>query len=209
MDLKNRNERLRLLVKKVNRERRKHAKQIDILCNDFIAAHRNFIKTLEVINFSADFYESIAGETELGSLLCAAGNTIRENVGDVNVAFFLRRQETFELHLIESDQPVTLEKQDLENCFTPELVESICKSNKQCALDDLLEMGLQVNPAIFKNISAITVPLDHFGMSLGFILIYCPVENKLTDDCLKNITAIIPGLTKAVRSCEIISHSVE
>jgi hypothetical protein len=207
MDLKLRNERLRRFVGKVNKERKKQAQKIDILCNDFVAAHRDFIKTLEIISFAASFYESIVGKTELNNLLYAAGNTIKENVCDVNIAFFLRRQETFELHLIESDRPVTLEKQDLESCFTPELVENICKSNKQCTFDDLLEIGLQVNPAVLKNISAITIPLGQLGTSLGFILIYCPAETKLTSDYLNHITAIVPGLSKAINSCRLLSQT--
>ncbi|GAH10763.1 unnamed protein product, partial [marine sediment metagenome] len=43
MDYK-RYKRLRLLVSKVNKQRKKQAQKIDILCNDFIAAQKDFIK---------------------------------------------------------------------------------------------------------------------------------------------------------------------
>ena len=59
MDDKQRHRRLRLLIKKLNKDRKKQNQKIDILCNDFIGAQRNFIKRLGIINFVANFYESI------------------------------------------------------------------------------------------------------------------------------------------------------
>ena len=48
--LKQRHKRVRLLVKKLNTKRKKQAQKIDILCNDFIAAQRDFIKNLKKPN---------------------------------------------------------------------------------------------------------------------------------------------------------------
>jgi len=62
--------------------------------------------------------------------------------------------------MFESDQPITLDKQHLENCFTPELVDNICKSNKICTLDDMFAMGLQGN---LNKISTVTIPLGKPG----------------------------------------------
>lgn len=134
VDHKQRHKSLRLLISKVNKERKKQAKKIDILCNDLIAAQRDFIKRLNTISFTASFYESIIGTTDLSTLFYTAGKLIKDEIPDANIAFFLRQAESFELHLFESDQPITLEQQRLENCFTPELVDNICKSNKICTL---------------------------------------------------------------------------
>ena len=65
MDSKQRKKRLRLLIGKLNKERKKQAKKIDILCNDLIAAQRDFIKRLSTISFTADFCESIIGVSDL------------------------------------------------------------------------------------------------------------------------------------------------
>ena len=89
MNDERRNKRLRLLITRLNKERKKQAKQIDILCNDFVAAQKDFIKALNTIGFAADFYEAIAGLTELNELLCAAGNLVKDQIPDANVAFFL------------------------------------------------------------------------------------------------------------------------
>ena len=209
MDHKQRHRRLRLLVEKLNKEREKQAKKIDILCNDLIAAQRDFIKRLNTISFTANFYESIVGTTDLSSLLHTVCKLIKDEILDANVAFFLRQEENFELHMFESDQPITLEKQRLENCFTPELVDNICKSNKLCTLEDMFAMGLQGNLVELNKISAVTVPLGQFGPSLGFILIYRSSENKLTDDELNNITAVTCGLSQAIQSCQALCHSAD
>jgi len=206
VDEKQRHRRLRLLVSELNKERKKQAKKIDILCNDLIAAQREFIKRLGTISFTANFYEAIVGITELSTLVLTAGKLIKNESPDSNIAFFLRQAENFELHMFESEKPITLEKQDLENCFTAELVSNICKSNKICTLDDMFAMGLQGKLTALNKISAVTIPLGELGSSLGFILIYRSSQNKLTSDELNNITAIAPGLSRAIQSCQVLSH---
>jgi hypothetical protein len=201
MHNKQRYRRFRLLIGKLNKERKKQAKKIDILCNDLIAAQRDFIKRLNTISFAANFYETITGTTELSSLILTASKLIKDETADANVTFFLRQAENFELHIFESTQPILLEKQGLENCFTPEVVEAICKSNKICTLDDMFAMGLQGNLTRLSEISAATIPLCQHGPSLGFILIYRPAQNQLTIDELNNIAAISPGLSRAIASC--------
>ena len=209
MDHKQRYRRLRLLISKLNKERKKQAKKIDILCNDLIAAQRDFIKRLDTISFTANFYETIAGITEMSSLILLASKLIKDETADANVAFFLRQADNFELHIFESTQPILLEKQGLENCFTPEVVDNICKSNKICTLDDMFAMGLQGNLTRLNEISAATIPLSQPGPSLGFILIYRSAQNKLTADELNNIAAISPGLSRAIASCRVLCQSAD
>ncbi len=209
MDHKQRYRRLRLLIRKLNKERKKQAKKIDILCNDLIAAQRDFIKRLATINFTANFYETIAGTNELSSLILTASKLIKDETADANVTFFLRQEDNFELHMFESTQPILLEKQGLENCLTPEVADNICKSNKICTLDDMFAMGLQGNLTRLNEISAATIPLSQLGPSPGFILIYRSVQNKLTADELNNIAAISQGLSRAIASCRVFCQSAD
>lgn len=209
MDHKQRNRRLRLLVSKLNKERKKQAKKIDILCKDLIAAQRDFIKKLDTISFTANFYETIVGATDLSSLILTASKLIKDEIPDANIAFFLCQADSFELHMFESNQPITLGKQRLENCFSPELVDNICKSNKICTLDDMFAMGLQGNLIELNKISAVTIPLSRLGSSLGFILIYRSSANRLTADELNNISAVSCGLSRAIASRQVIYHSAD
>jgi len=206
---KQRHRRLRLLIKKLNKNRKKQAKKIDILCNDFIAAQRDFIKSLKTIILIANFYESIIGITDLNSLLYTAVKLIKEGNADANVTFFLRQSDNFELYMFESEQPITLEKQHLENCFNTELMDNICKSNKVCTLDDMFAMGLQGNLIGLNKISGVTIPLGVHGSSLGFILICRSSENKLTAEEISNISAVTCGLCRAIQCCQATLHSAD
>lgn len=247
-----RHKRLRLLISKLNRQRKKQAEKIDILCNDFIAAQRNFIDRLNAVSFAVNFYQSVIGLTDLSELLHTASKLIKEEVAHADVTFFLRQSangglvrqahgglkdstaetselaepkssfnnalsslsactavKKFELHMFESEKPIGLEKYRLENCFTPELVEQICKSNRLCTLDDMFAMGLQGNLVGLGKLSAITVPLGDLGQSLGFILIYRSSQNRLTTDELDRISAIKAGLARAIQACWVLSHSTD
>lgn len=207
MDREKRYKRLRQLVKNLNRERKIRAKKVDVLCNDMIAAHRDFIKRLDTIGFTAHFYESILGATDLNTLFYKASRLINDEVADVNLAFFLRRGDNFELHIFESEEPIAMEKQHLENCFTPEVVENICQANKLCTLEDMFSMGLQGNLTELNKVSAVTIPLCLGGLSLGFILIYRSSQQKLTADEVKNISAVTYGLSRAIQSTKVPSKS--
>ena len=209
MDGKQRHKRLRLLIKKLNKDRKKQNQKIDILCNDLIAAQRDFIKRLGVISFVANFYESIIGTTDLNKLLYTAVEFFRAENEDVNVTFFLRQEENFELFMFESGLPTTIEKQYIESCFTPELMDNISKSNKLCSLDDMFAMGLQGNLNELNKISAVTIPLGLLGSSLGFILVYRSSENRLNADEIGRISAVISGLSRAITSCQTFSSAAD
>lgn len=113
MDQKQRHRRLRLLVGKLNKERRKQAKKIDILCNDFISAHRDFIERLKTINFTANFYEAIVGTTDLRGLLYTAGKLIKDEIPESNVAFFVLGSSLHRNHVLQKDNKVEVRKESL------------------------------------------------------------------------------------------------
>jgi hypothetical protein len=211
-----RNKRLRQLISRLNKERKKQAKQIDILCNDFVAAQKDFIKALNTIGFAADFYGAIAGLTELNELLCAAGNLVKDQIPDANVAFFLlapssaegMQSDNFELHIFESDLAIDLEDRRIENFFTAEIVGNIAKSNRICTIEDMLGMGLTGSPACLEKISTAAIPLSTPGSSMGFVLIYRSSRNPLTADELKAIAQIAPGLGRSIASCRALVSSI-
>lgn len=209
MDLEQRNNRLRQLIRKVNQRHKKQAKQIDILCNDFVAAQRDFIKKLDSISFSAYFYRAIVGKTDLNSLLHTAGKVIKKEIGEGNAAFFLRNGDSFELHSTNRQESLNSDRQRLEECFTKELVDNVCRSNRICDLDFLVGMGLQGNPVMLKKISAATVPLSRFGASVGFVLIYRSSSNAFSEENISCIAAIMPGLSEAIGACPVFSQAVD
>jgi len=207
VDHKQRHKKVRLPVGKPNKEHKKQAKKIDILCNDFIAAQKEFIKRLDTISFAANFYESIVGTTELSSLLYTASKFIKDEIPDANIGFFLRQKESFELHMFASEQNNTVDEEHLEDCFTAELVDNIRKSNKICSLEDMFALGLEGNLIKLNKLSVATIPLGQLEQSPGFILIYRSSQNKLTAGELNNISSITSGLSRAIHSCEALLPS--
>jgi len=211
-----RNKRLRQLIRQFNKQRKQQAKQIDILCNDIILAHKDFIKAINTIGFAADFYNAIIGITDLNELLCTGGSFIQKHTPGVHVAFFLLGQngiegmqaDNFELHVFENDLPIDLEEKRVENFFTTELVISIGKSNQICTIDDMLGMGLQCSPAALEKISAAAIPLSTTGGSVGFVLIYRSSRKPLTADELKAVAQITPGLARSIASCRSLVSSI-
>jgi hypothetical protein len=211
-----RKQRLRLLIRRFNKQRKQQAKQIDILCNDIILAHKDFLKAIKVIGFAANFYSATIGITDLNELLCAAGSFIQRHTPGAHVAFFLSSQsntdgvqaDNFEMHVFESEQELDLEEKRVENFFTNELVANISKSSQICTIDDMLGLGLQCSPAALEKISAAAIPISTTGGSLGFILIYRSSRNPLSADELKAVAQITPGLARSIAMCRSFVSSV-
>jgi len=206
---KQRNKRLRLLIKELNKERKKQAKKIDILCNDLITAQSDLIRRLHTISFAVHFYKAIIGSNDLSKLLNIAGRLIRDEIADASVTFFLRQTNGFETHAYESNKPEVLENDRLEGCFNAELVENICKANKLCTLEDMFALGLQGNLVGLNKISAFAVPLGELGQVLGFVLIHRLSQNQFTKEQMNIVCAITCGLSRAIRSCQMSLRSAD
>ncbi len=207
-----RHKRLRVLLRSLNKERKKQARQIDILCNDLIGAQRNFIKRLNTISFIASFCESIIGVGDLDSLLCTAARIIKAETSEAVVIFFLKQGDDFQLHVFESptlarQETVGLEKQHLETCFNHELMDNICKANKVCTLDEMFALGLQGNPIGLNQLSVVSIPLALPGLSLGFMLLARPSEKRLTADEIDRVTSASYGLSRAITGCAAVPTS--
>jgi hypothetical protein len=201
-----RHRRLRLLIKRLNKERKRQASKMDILCNDLISAQRQFVRRLRSIGFTAHFYKDLLGTADLRTLLIRAGRLIKEELPGANVTFFLRQPEGGELRVLEDQKAIGLEDLRLEDCFTPELVDSICRSNRPCTLDELFGMGLEVNLKGVNRISVATLPLNDLGRPLGFVLIYRAAPHVLCAEDLERVGLITCGLSRAIRGCNVPLH---
>ena len=204
---KARSQRIRRLVRKLNESKRIQAKKIDILCNDMVSAHADFVDRLGSLTFGVNFYESILGQSDLTTLLNIAAEHIKGTVRNANVAVFLVGCESFELHMVDEDTPIEITAERLESYFTSETAQSICRANWVCSLEDMLAMGLVGNPNELAKISAAAVPLRRFGPGVGFILIYRGAEDALSRNELEKVAAITPGLCRAIEACQGVAHT--
>jgi len=201
----NRRKRLRSLIRNVNRQRKRQAQQIDILCHDLIGAQRQFIQHLETFSFVAAFYKSLLGIRELGRLLDTAGQILGRHMSEAHVVFHLRQHGLFRRYAFDSESDAAADQVRLVDCLTVELAEEICKANKTCKLDDLLALGLQANPAVVNRLSAVTIPLYQAGRSLGFIMLCRPTQQPLTTAEIHRVSSISGGLAAAIEACEVVS----
>jgi hypothetical protein len=198
-----RNKRLRLLVKQLNKQRKQQASKTDILCNDLINAQRSFIDRLQDVVFAAEFYRSLLGSTELTHILMRAGRVLRQELPGADVTFFVRQSDGCELHAYRGDESLYGAQDGPQECFDPELVENICKYNKPCRLDEMLRLGLDGEQGLLSRFSLVTLPLTDLGRSLGFVLIYCPLPQVVTAEEVRRIGPVMCGLAQAVRSARV------
>ena len=194
----NRNKRVRLLVKRLNKARKKQAKQIDILCNDLIGAQREFINKLKIINFKAFFYESIIGAYDLSKLLGTAAKLLNEEVSEVNIVFFLGHSDNYELFTFDSNPSKSIDKKYLENFFNSQLIDNIYALNKVCTIEEMYAMDLQRSVADLGNISGIAVPLFNAGLPFGIMFVYRSIGKKLKKNEIQTISAIACGLASGI-----------
>jgi hypothetical protein len=198
-----RQRRLRLLVKKLNKERKRQASKVDILCNDLIGAQREFMRRLNHIGFAARFYKGLLGAADLRTLLVQAGRLLREELPGARVVFFLRNAESCDAHPYDAEPMSGPQAVKLEEYLTPGLAAGIAKSNHLCTMDDLFGMGLAGDRQELNRLSAATVPLNDMGRSLGFVLLCRAAEQPLLSDELERVTLITCGLSQAMRSCGV------
>ena len=196
-------QRVRNAVKKLNEIRHRQEKKIDILCNDMVGAHREFVDQLKVTTFSIGFYESILGVNNLQSLMNASTGFVRDNIAGSTVAAFLLDDDGFNLHMADDDYPIEVDQPRLEVWFTLKVVEAICRSRSICSLRDMLEMGLSVQDTTeLSQISAVAIPLGRFGKGTGFILIYRNSGSELGEQDLQKLRSITSGLYQAIESTQ-------
>ncbi|MBN1509866.1 MAG: hypothetical protein JW955_23670 [Sedimentisphaerales bacterium] len=203
-----RQRRLRLLIKRLNKERKRQASKVDILCNDLIGAQREFVRRLDHIGFVARFYKGLLGAADLRGLLGHACRLISEELPGTRVVLFLRQTEGGEGRLYDDAEPMAgSEDPKLEGCLTSSLTASICKCNRLCTMEDLLGMGLEGRHEELRRFSAATVPLNDLGRSLGFLLLSRAAQHPLGGDELEKVALVTCGLSQAIQGFGVPLHS--
>jgi len=196
-----RQKRLRLLVHKINQERKRQAKKVDILCGDLIGAHREIIRKTAVLVFTAEFYRSIITIRNLDELFDITRTFIENEIHDTKTVFFIRKSDSFDMFTQNSEYNKP-HKRSLEGFFTDEIVSSILKASHLCSLEEMMNMGLQIVPTMLKGLSAYAIPLSSCGNVIGFILIYRVSDNKIESEDVETISAVSNGLADAIMSCQ-------
>jgi hypothetical protein len=204
-----RHRRLRLLLNKLNKQRKQQASKIDILCRDLISAQRAFIGRLYTISFAAEFYKSLLGSPDLNHLLARTDRMIRQELPGTGVAFYLRQSEGCELHSFVGDEMFACEQSGPQEHFTPELVDGICKSNKICTGDEITNFDPAGGFHGLQRFSVATLPLSDLGRPLGFMLLWRPAPLPVTSEEIRRVEPVMCGLSQAIRGARVPQVSGE
>ena len=200
----NRSKRVRLMVKALNKDRKKQARQIDLLCHDLVDAQRAFVKRLETIGFAAGLYKLFLGVQDTEQVLRILVNEVQSQLPSMDVNFVFRQADGCKIYPLET---TTRDEGHPVDAIDGALSDAICKANKACDLDDLLGMGLAISPQKASRIQMTTLPLPQGGRSLGFIVLTSPATTKVPAHLIEQITLVGSGISQAVLATEKMNRS--
>jgi len=200
-----RNIKYRQLIRKLNGIRKEQARKIDILCNDILAAHGDFINHLKNFQFAADFYESILGQTNPDLLAKAVGEFFTNNLNGVNAAVVFMVSGQPQIHIYATDPDLEEIPSQISPYLTARMVQMVCQTGKICTADELCTMGFFAGPAVLKKISLAAIGLNKAGPALGMIILYRSAEKPLSNSELAQASSIVGGLSTALKNLQL-SH---
>jgi hypothetical protein len=195
----NRSKRVRLMVKALNKDRKKQARQIDLLCHDLVDAQRAFVKRLETIGFAAGLYKSFLGVQDTEQVIRIIINEVQSQFPSMDVNFVFRQAEGCKIYPLET---TTRDEGHPVDAFDGALTDAVCKANRACDLDDLLGMGIAISPQKASRIQMTTLPLPQGGRSLGFIVLTSPATVKVPPQIIEQMTLVGSGISQAVLATE-------
>lgn len=192
--------RLRQLVSKHNKVKRSQKKQIDILCNDILKSHTEFISHLKNFQFAADFYENILGLSTPEQLAKAVGEYFITAFDNMNIATVFMSGNKPEIFIHSTDTSLQEIPSQIGPYLNARLVKQVCQSGKVCTTDDLCEMDFFTGPAVLKKISLAAIGINKAGPSLGMLIFYRTASEPLTKSELTSAASITPGLSTALKN---------
>jgi len=197
-----RNIKLRQVIRKLNNVKRSQKKQIDILCNDILKAHTDFISHLKNFQFAADFYENILGVTSSEHLARAVGEYFTANLDEINMAIVFMSANRPQIYIYSSDSKLEDIPNQIGPYITPRMVQLVCQTGSICSPDQLCEMGFFASPAVLKKISLAAIGLNTAGPALGMLLVYRSAKEPLGKCELTKIASVVPGISIALKNMQ-------
>lgn len=196
-----RQKRILSLVRRVNQFRRRQRQKIDILCNDIVGTHDNFLENLRSLKFAADFYEELLGLKNIDDIVEAAGNFFKLHIPNTSSAIVLSDSNHSEFFNFPGNERLEKLGDFLSEPIDKSIVRAVCESNKVCNLHELYGFGLLASPAIMKKLSLAAMSLRDIPGVEAMVLFYRESENRLRNSELSRAASVMPGLAKAIRLC--------
>jgi len=194
-----RNQRALAVIRALRSRQRRLNQQIEILCQDMVAAHGQFAQKIARLTFAAGFYETLLSCGTLETLLDKAAQSIRSRIPDAGVAVFLLEKQGFDIHIAAAPQGTfAVGRDELQQWFTVETATAVALAGRICSANRLLSLGMQAPPGVLKQLSPAAVPLGVLGCAVGFVLVWRTADNPIRPEQLEALAAAAAGLRAAV-----------
>ncbi|HOQ05574.1 MAG TPA: hypothetical protein PKY88_10215 [Anaerohalosphaeraceae bacterium] len=194
-----RNQRALAVIRALRSRQRRLNQQIEILCQDMVAAHGQFARKLARLTFVAGFYETLLGCGTLETLLDKAAQSICSRIPDAGVAVFLLEKGGFDIHIAAAPQGApAVGRDELQQWFTADTAAAVALAGRVCSANRLLSLGMQAPPGVLKLVSLSAVPLGVLGCAVGFVLVWRSAENPIRPEQMETLAAAAAGLRAAV-----------
>lgn len=204
-----RRQRIRSLIKQLNRQKRTQKKQIRMLSTDMLASQKKFVHQLQHYNFTLDFYESVIGMTDMHRLLLTAEQKIKDHIPGICPAFFILSSDRFNVHYTNDRKIEGFDPKNFLTSFDPNTVINISRCNTICTVEDMFALGLQTNLNLISKINACAIPLSGFGPAEGFMLVWTASENPLTQSSIDRLATVAVPLAHSVRNCKKLTKALQ
>ena len=204
-----RRQRIRSLIRQLNRGKRTQKKQIEMLSTDMLASQKKFVHQLQHYNFTLDFYESVIGLTDIGRLLLTAEQKIKEHIPGVCPAFFILEPEMFNVHYTNDRQIEGFDPKKFLSSFDPHTVINISRCNTICTIEDMFALGLAANLKMLSKVNAHAIPLSGFGPAEGFMLVWFDADNPVKQSQLDRLATIAVPLAHSIRNCKKLTNAIQ
>jgi len=204
-----RRQRIRSLIKNLNKQKRRQKKQIDLLCKDILASQKKFVHQLQHYNFTLDFYESVIGLTDIHRLLLTAEQKIKDHIPGICPAVFILESDMFNVHCTNDQKIDGFDPRKFLSSFDPNTVINISRCNTICTVEDMFALGLEANLNLISKINTYAIPLSGFGPAEGFILIWKNASQPIAQADLDRLATIAVPFAHSLRNCKKLANAIQ
>jgi len=90
--LAERNKRLRVVCRRLNKARHEISQQVDLLCNDLVRAYQDMAQQLNVTQLATDYADCVRGQIEVEGILRSSMEWVLAKLGPINAAVYSPRR---------------------------------------------------------------------------------------------------------------------
>lgn len=208
--LRQRYDKMRRLCRETNRKRRHLRQQVDLLCRDLVQGNLSLAASLSDWQRINDFQGALVGEFDLTYLLHKALRLIRAEYPGSNAAIYLCGDTTPAAHLTGAWEEASADIQELETTLRQTAVRLTLEQQAPLVIADggsWPEITVRQRGQL-AGLSLISLPLAGPDETLGAVIIYRQLSQKLHARDQKKILPMLKPLGRAVAALQRLQQLI-